>query len=370
MDLMSRVLSPYDINPMGANPLREILAETIDFDVSRSRRSSSSSPRPMCAPAADEFSERRNHARRSAASACLPTMFRAVEIDGEAYWDGGYSGNPTITPLVRESDAHDTILVQINPANGRKRRARASEILNRLNEISFNFAADERTAHDRAAAPGRRSGQGRRRALGANAHAQDHDRAWPNSARRRSSMPNGIFIDMLRRGKDARRERFLDGACETSESAPPLDLDVLLRESEMGLLGILIALGLLIWLAYRGWSILLLAPLPRSSPPLLAGEPLLANWTQTFMGNAAHFVAQFFPIFLLGALFGKLMEDSGSVRPIAEYMTERWAKRARCWRSCSRALSSPTAASACSSPSSCWRRWRKHCSARRPFRIG
>src|SRR5207302_1813926 len=49
------------------------------------------------------------------ASACLPTMFQAVEIDGESYWDGGYVGNPTITPLVRESDAHDTILVQINP---------------------------------------------------------------------------------------------------------------------------------------------------------------------------------------------------------------------------------------------------------------
>ncbi len=49
------------------------------------------------------------------ASACLPTMFQAVEIDGEPYWDGGYSGNPTITPLVRECDSHDTILVQINP---------------------------------------------------------------------------------------------------------------------------------------------------------------------------------------------------------------------------------------------------------------
>jgi H+/gluconate symporter-like permease len=91
----------------------------------------------------------------------------------------------------------------------------------------------------------------------------------------------------------------------------------------MGLTGILIALGLLIWLAYRGWSVLLLAPAAAVLAAALAGEPLLAHWTQTFMESAARFVAQFFPIFLLGALFGKLMEDSGSVTSIAKYMTQR-----------------------------------------------
>ena len=91
----------------------------------------------------------------------------------------------------------------------------------------------------------------------------------------------------------------------------------------MGLLGILVALGLLIWLAYRGWSVLLLAPAAATLAAGLAGEPLLAHWTQTFMGSAAQFVMQFFPIFLLGALFGKLMEDSGSVSAIAKFMTER-----------------------------------------------
>src|SRR5277367_6626181 len=85
----------------------------------------------------------------------------------------------------------------------------------------------------------------------------------------------------------------------------------------MGLLGILVALGLLIWLAYRGWSVLLLAPAAAILAAGLAGEPLLAHWTQTFMGSAARFIMQFFPIFLLGALFGKLMEDSGSVSAIA-----------------------------------------------------
>jgi H+/gluconate symporter-like permease len=91
----------------------------------------------------------------------------------------------------------------------------------------------------------------------------------------------------------------------------------------MGLLGILIALGLLIWLAYRAWSVLLLAPAAAVLAAGLAGEPLLAHWTQTFMASAARFIMQFFPIFLLGALFGKLMEDSGSVSAIARFMTER-----------------------------------------------
>ena len=95
----------------------------------------------------------------------------------------------------------------------------------------------------------------------------------------------------------------------------------------MGLLGILLALGLLIWLAFRGWSVLLLAPAAALLAAAVAGEPLLAHWTQTFMGGAARFLAQFFPLFLLGALFGKLMEDSGSVSAIASLMTARLGPR-------------------------------------------
>jgi len=91
----------------------------------------------------------------------------------------------------------------------------------------------------------------------------------------------------------------------------------------MGLLGILIGLGLLIWLAFRGWSVLLLAPFAALVAAFFGGEPLLAHWTQTFMGSAAQFLAQFFPLFLLGALFGKLMEDSGSVSTVANYMIQR-----------------------------------------------
>ncbi|HUK07977.1 MAG TPA: GntP family permease [Stellaceae bacterium] len=91
----------------------------------------------------------------------------------------------------------------------------------------------------------------------------------------------------------------------------------------IGLLGILVGLGILIWLAFRGWSVLLLAPIAAVAAGLFAREPILAHWTQTFMRSAAGFFAQFFPLFLLGALFGKLMEDSGSVTAIADFMTKK-----------------------------------------------
>jgi len=138
-DLMSRLLSPYDLNPTGFNPLRTILAESIDFE--RLARA----PVKLFVTATRVRTGRGRIFRNAEitadvllASACLPTMFRAVEIDGEPYWDGGYAGNPTITPLVRETEAHDTVLVQINPTERPEEPRTAAEILNRLNEISFN----------------------------------------------------------------------------------------------------------------------------------------------------------------------------------------------------------------------------------------
>ncbi|PNE11021.1 MAG: alpha/beta hydrolase [Beijerinckiaceae bacterium] len=139
MDLLSRLVSPYDLNPMGNNPLRAILAETIDFE--RLPRS----PIKLFITATNVRTGRGHVFKNNAitpdvllASACLPTMFQAIEIDGEPYWDGGYSGNPTITPLIRECTSQDTILVQINPIERKESPRSASEILNRLNEVSFN----------------------------------------------------------------------------------------------------------------------------------------------------------------------------------------------------------------------------------------
>ena len=95
----------------------------------------------------------------------------------------------------------------------------------------------------------------------------------------------------------------------------------------MGLLGILLALALLMWLAYRGWNVLLVSPVAALLVAAISGEPLLAHWTQTFMGGAARFFTQWFPMFLLGGLFGKLMDDSGSIQSIARFLTDKLGTR-------------------------------------------
>ncbi len=139
MDMMARAVSPYFMNPRGINPLRSILDESVDFS------HLADSPVKLFITATNVRTGRGRVFRNSElsadvllASACLPTMFQAIEIDGESYWDGGYSGNPTITPLVRECDTRDIILVQINPVERPGTPKMASEIQNRLNEVSFN----------------------------------------------------------------------------------------------------------------------------------------------------------------------------------------------------------------------------------------
>ncbi|MBV8229147.1 MAG: patatin-like phospholipase family protein [Planctomycetaceae bacterium] len=138
-DLAARMFSPYDLNPLGANPLRGILAECVDF------ARVAQSPIRLFVTATNVRTGRGRVFRNAEltpdvllASACLPTLFQAIEIDGEAYWDGGYAGNPTITPLVRECASSDTLLVQINPIERPGTPRSAREILNRLNEVSFN----------------------------------------------------------------------------------------------------------------------------------------------------------------------------------------------------------------------------------------
>jgi len=139
LDMMARVVSPYDMNPAGINPLRTILAQTIDFDALRE------SPIKLFTTATQVHSGRGRVFRNAEltvdvllASACLPTLFQAIEIDGEPYWDGGYAGNPTLTPLVRESASNDTILVQVNPVERTTTPRSAREIISRMNEIAFN----------------------------------------------------------------------------------------------------------------------------------------------------------------------------------------------------------------------------------------
>jgi NTE family protein len=138
-DLMSRLFSPYDLNPLDLHPLRDLLGESIDFErLGRSPIKLFITATSVRTGRGRVFRNAEMTADVLLASACLPTMFRAIEIDGEAYWDGGFTGNPTITPLIRETDAHDTILVQINPRERPDMPRSAADILNRLNEVSFN----------------------------------------------------------------------------------------------------------------------------------------------------------------------------------------------------------------------------------------
>jgi NTE family protein len=139
-DILARVVSPYDVNLLKENnPLRDILAESIDFG--RLTRAETK----LFVTATNVQTGQGRVFRNAAitpdvllASSCLPFMFQAIEIEDEPYWDGGYSGNPTIAPLVKECGADDIVLVQVNPVEriGTPRSAR--EIANRINEVSFN----------------------------------------------------------------------------------------------------------------------------------------------------------------------------------------------------------------------------------------
>src|SRR5215217_478466 len=138
-DMMARLFSPYDLPSGGPNPLRDVLAACVDFT-----RLSESSIKLFVT--ATNVHTGRGRVFRNAeirpdvllASACLPTMFQAVEIDGEPYWDGGYMGNPALFPLFYETVTDDVLLVQINPLERRETPRTAREIHNRLNEITFN----------------------------------------------------------------------------------------------------------------------------------------------------------------------------------------------------------------------------------------
>lgn len=138
-ELAARIFSPYSFSSDGINALQGILAKSINFDLL------AQSPIKLFVTATNVRTGLgrifRNHdlcIDALLASACLPTLFQAVVLNEEAYWDGGYSGNPTITPLVRECSSHDTILVQINPLERPGTPKTANDIFNRINEISFN----------------------------------------------------------------------------------------------------------------------------------------------------------------------------------------------------------------------------------------
>ena len=138
-DAMSRTLSPYDLNPLNINPLRDLIVRFVDFEAVKK------SGMPLFIAATNVhtgrlrvFPREKIDADAVMASAALPYVFRAVEIDGEPYWDGGYTANPPIYPFFRTTETEDVLVVQINPVVRAATPHSAQEIMNRVNEITFN----------------------------------------------------------------------------------------------------------------------------------------------------------------------------------------------------------------------------------------
>lgn len=146
LGVISHWLSPYQTNPLDLNPLRQLIERVVDFESLAAAPAQFGQAVPhlfICATnvrtgKAEIFSGNRVRADAVMASACLPMVFQAVEIDGESYWDGGYSGNPALYPLTYETKACDTLLVQINPIEHQGTPDTAAEIMDRMNEVTFN----------------------------------------------------------------------------------------------------------------------------------------------------------------------------------------------------------------------------------------
>ena len=140
MEMATRLFSPYQLNPLNLNPLRDVLEAHVDFAALRER---SAIKLFLAATNVETCKVRIFHssditADAVLASACLPFVFQAVEIEGQFYWDGGYLGNPAIYPLIYDCDTRDVVIVHLNPIVRRGCPRTATEILNRLNEVSFN----------------------------------------------------------------------------------------------------------------------------------------------------------------------------------------------------------------------------------------
>jgi len=140
LDILNRLASPYETNPLGLNPLRDLVGSLVDF-----KKVQDCADMPIYISATNvETGRARVFAREEItldvvmASACLPFMFQAVTIDGTPYWDGGYMGNPVLFPLVDSSTCGDIAIVQINPIVRAGAPTSARQILDRVNEVTFN----------------------------------------------------------------------------------------------------------------------------------------------------------------------------------------------------------------------------------------
>jgi NTE family protein len=217
IDAWSHAFSPYDFNPLNINPLKDLVERFVDFDAIRA------SPNPQLFISATNvrtgrlhvFPHKRITADVVMASACLPLLFRAVEIDGVPYWDGGYMGNPAIFPFFAATESEDVLVVQINPIVRRDTPTSAREIMNRINEITFNssllaeFRAIEFVGRliDQGTLP-RGTGPGQYRRV--NVHRIALDGAAKNLSADTKLNNDYDFFEMLRQNGRRAARRFLD----------------------------------------------------------------------------------------------------------------------------------------------------------------
>jgi NTE family protein len=137
---LTRYFSPYQLNPFDINPLRDIVARVVDFEALRSRKATRLfvGATRVRTGTLRLFENRELTLDALLASACLPTVHHAIEIDGEPYWDGGYSGNPAVYPLIYSCKSPSILVVMLQPLARLDAPTSAQEIRNRLTEFQFN----------------------------------------------------------------------------------------------------------------------------------------------------------------------------------------------------------------------------------------
>ena len=213
---MSRYLSPYDLNPLNINPLKGLIDRFVDFEAVRGAdlalfiAATNVHTGRLRVFARDQIS-----ADVVMASAALPFVFRAVEIDGVPYWDGGYTGNPAIFPFFHATESEDVLVVQINPVLRQMTPKSAQEILNRVNEITFNssLAAEWRAIEfvSRLLDQGRlRRGRGAGKYRRINIHRIDLGAFGDRLTAASRLNTEYQFFEMLRRAGRRAARRFLD----------------------------------------------------------------------------------------------------------------------------------------------------------------
>jgi NTE family protein len=230
-DALSRYLSPYDLNPLNINPLKELIERFVDFDAVQR-----CSDIQLFVTATNVYTGRLRIFGREKitadaimASACLPFLFRAVEIDGVPYWDGGYLANPAIFPFFSRTESEDVLIVQINPLDRHTVPTSSKDIMNRVNEITFNSSlfSDYRAINfvtrliDQGKLP-RGTGAGQYRRI--NVHRIVLDRLGKSLTGDSKLSTDYDFFEMLRlNGKRAAR-RFLDAHFDDIGARSTFDL--------------------------------------------------------------------------------------------------------------------------------------------------